>query len=138
VWSSIASHPKPDESVISAMLEPFGQELREKRSKANWLLEARHLAPGGDGIVGDLDLWKRATPSGELKETYWFLSSPTEDLVISCNPFFDRCEGAVEFKDLHLEATLIFSKSAVPQHQIIVDGPRILLKRWQPKAGATR
>ncbi|NTF46140.1 hypothetical protein [Rhizobium rhizogenes] len=95
------------------------------------MIESKNLAAGAPGTISERELWKTTVPEGSLQTTYWFRSSKVEDLVIGCGPFFDRCMGNLDFKDLGLEAKLIFNKDAVYQHAVIVDGLRTLLKRWQ-------
>ncbi|WP_149341138.1 hypothetical protein [Neorhizobium sp. P12A] len=124
-------NPRPEESVVQAMLKPYGPGLHDKRSTAGWLIESQNLVRGGAGIVQDGGLWKTTVPVGALKAIYWFRSSEIEDLVIRCDPISTRCMGEVDFKDLSLEATLIFNRNAVSQHVLIVDGLRSLLSRWQ-------
>jgi hypothetical protein len=124
-------NPKADESVVRAMLKPYGEGFYDKRPMAGWLIGSRHLAAGATGIIQDDGLWRTTVPVGDLKTIYWFRSSEIEDLVIQCDPSSTRCMGDVDFKDLNLEATLIFNKVAVSQHAIIVDGLRTLLIRWQ-------
>lgn len=133
-------HPQrgPDETVVQAVVTPYGDAFRDRRARAGFTMSLRKLAVDAPGVVEENGLWRTTVPESSLQTIYWFRSGSHEDLVIECHLVFERCGGHLDFKGQGLQARLTLNRGAVFQHAAIVDGLRTLLNRWQVDAMSIR
>jgi hypothetical protein len=87
-------------------------------------------------LVDDHGLSRMDTRYGTAAPQHWFAGRNTESLLLRCaSPKNNVCQGYLQLKDWQLQVQFLFSRGAVPEHEVIVSGVRKLLEHWRLEEG---